>query len=175
MATTTTRPTVAGVFPTRGQAEAAIDELLHAGFTQDQIGYVTPGGQVTAAVTPTARREEDAAEGAVAGTVVGGAVGARAGALVVAPIPGAGPLLAGGLLIGALGGAAAGAAVGSWVGPFVALELSDADARQYDADVRAGRTVVVVRAGDRRELAEHILRGHGAVRGCGGEVPSTQY
>jgi hypothetical protein len=120
-----------------------------------------PGGQEREATTATEKTEENAAGGAVTGAAAGGALGAVVGALVAAFIPGVGPVLAGGILTGLVFGGAAGAAVGSYLGPFVALGFSEDDARHYDEALKAGRTVVTVRAEDRAADAVTILRSHG--------------
>jgi hypothetical protein len=156
---------VAVVFDVPGQAESAIDELRHAGFRQDQIGILAPGGHVEEAVTPTEEREEEAAQGAATGAIAGGAIGAAAGALAVALIPGIGPVLTGGIFTGILLGSAAGAAAGSYAGPFIALGFSHADADHYGNELKDGRTVVTVRADDRVAEALSILHSHGGHNG----------
>jgi hypothetical protein len=158
---TLTPSTVIAVFDDRGHAESALLELVHAGFSHDQIGMVTPGGRITEGTTPSEKLEDDAGEGAVAGAITGGAVGALAGALVVGLVPGLGPVLAGGILAGIALGAAGGAAVGSYLGPFIALGLSEEEAKYYGEELRSGRTVVAVRAGDRAAEARTILHSHG--------------
>jgi hypothetical protein len=155
---TTERSTVVGVFPSRGWAERAIDELHHAGFTLHEIGVVMPGGRIAEARTGTEVLEDNAGTGAVAGAVSGGTLGALAGALATGLIPGIGPVLAGGLLAGILGGAAAGAALGTFAGPFIALGFSQDEARQYQQEFSAGRSIIVVRAGNRAAEARDILR-----------------
>jgi hypothetical protein len=152
---------VTAVFDDRGKAESAIDNLWHAGFRHDQIGILTPGGSVAEATTATEKTEENAAEGAVTGAAAGGAIGAVAGALATALIPGVGPVLAGGILTGLVLGGAAGAAAGSYLGPFVALGFSEDEAQQYQSELKAGRTIVTVRAEDRAADAVTILRSHG--------------
>ncbi len=156
--------TVVGVFEDRGKAEAAMDHLRHAGFTGDDIGYAARAESGTADQTPTAKIENKAEGGAVTGAVTGGTLGALAGAAAVGLIPGIGPVIAGGMLVGILGGAAAGAAAGAYLGPFVGMGLSEEDARSYEGEFHAGRTVVTVRAGDRPDRAAKIMREHGAAR-----------
>jgi hypothetical protein len=158
---TTERTTVAAVFDTRGQAEAAIDELWHMGFSHHQVGILTPGGHEVEATTRMEPAEERAASGAVTGAVAGGAVGVVAGALAAGLIPGIGPVLAGGMLTAIILGGAAGAAVGTYLGPFVALGFSEAEARHYGEALKSGRTIVTVKAGDRTPEAVAILHGHG--------------
>jgi len=153
--------TVVMLFDDRGKAEGAMDELLHAGFQHDQVGIAMPGGTVRQVTTPIEEAEADAAEGAVAGAVGGSVAGAVAGALVSGLVPGIGPVIGGGMLTGILLGAAAGAAGGSYLGPFIAMGLTEADARQVGHELKAGRTVVVVKAGDRHDEAIEILRSHG--------------
>jgi hypothetical protein len=153
--------TIAAVFDNRGRAETAIDELSHAGFDDDQIGFVLPGGTVKEATTATSEAEERGAKGAVAGAVTGGVTGAVAGALVAGLIPGVGAVLAGGILTGMLLGGAAGAAGGSYLGPFIALGFHEEEARHYERELKAGRTIVVVKAGDRANEAIQILHNHG--------------
>ena len=77
-----------------------------------------------------------------------------------------GVVMGAGLLASAIGGAALlGAAGGSLVGTFVALEMSEADARYYARAVQEeGRTVVLVQTPDRRDEARVILDRHGAHR-----------
>jgi hypothetical protein len=156
---------IMAVFPDRGRAESAIDELWHAGFRHDQIGLAAPGHGLSEATTVVGRVEDRAASGATAGAVTGGAVGALIGAAVIAAVPGIGPVLAGGALAGVLagvaGGAAAGAAVGTYLGPFVAMGFSEEDSRRYERELRAGRTLVTVQPDGRAEAAEAILREHG--------------
>jgi hypothetical protein len=154
-------------FDNRGKAESAIDNLWHAGFRHDQVGILMPGGRATEATTATEGTEEKAAEGALAGAATGGAIGAVAGALATAFIPGIGPVLAGGILTGTVLGGAAGAAAGSYLGPFVALGVSEDQARRYQDELKAGRTIVTVRTDDRAADAVAILRSHG------GQTPST--
>jgi hypothetical protein len=153
---------LAAAFDTRGRAESAIDELSHEGFRQDQIGVVVPGQGVTRAEeTPTGRLEKAGAEGAAVGAATGGTLGGLIGGLVIALLPGIGQVLTGGFLAGIVLSAAAGAAAGSYLGPFVALGFSEQEVSFYDKELRGGRTIVVVKAGDRREQALNILRRHG--------------
>lgn len=156
--------TALGVFASRAQAEVAVDSLWHAGFAHDDIGLASPGDtKVQVAHTPEGEVEDVAAAGAVTGAAAGGAFGAVAGALATALIPGIGPVLAGGILVGALTGGAAGAAIGTFAGPFIAMGFSEDEAEAYAHQVKAGRTLVVVRAAGRLEEAEQIMNEAGAI------------
>jgi hypothetical protein len=161
--TTSTMTSVVAVYRTRGQAEAAIDQLWHAGFAKDQVGIMIPGQGVHQATTETEHTEETGAEGAVVGAATGGALGTIAGALAMVLIPGLGPILTGGALMGVVAGAAAGAAAGSFAGPFLAMGFSEEDAHRYQTDLRSGRTVVVVQVDGNRDRAVMILRSHDPV------------
>ncbi len=166
---------VVGVFAERGQAEKAIDELHHAGFTEKQVGILTRGGEVREARTETGVLEKNAAEGTAAGALTGGALGALAGALVVVLIPGIGPVLTGGILTALLGATAAGAASGALLGTFVALGLSEEEAAFYESELSSGRTVVVVQAADaRRGEALDILRRLGAQVRTDSPIPTAR-
>jgi hypothetical protein len=154
---------VIAVFPNRGMADAAIDELWHAGFGKDEIGVASPGEPLHEATTAPGRQEDRVGRAAGTGALTGGVVGALAGAVAALTIPGFGPILVGGMLLSMFGGAAAGAALGTFAGPFVAMGLSEDEARHYECEFRAGRTIVAVRAPDRDDEAASILHNHGAV------------
>jgi hypothetical protein len=162
--TATDKQTVVGVFTDRRHAEVAMDALRHSLFGEKDIGFLSPTGSGTADQTPTARIEHNAESGAIAGAVTGSAVGAVAGAVAVALIPGIGQVIVGGALLGIVGAAAAGAALGTYLGPFVGMKnVDDALARHVEQELKGGRTVVTVNAGDRVEKAIDILHDHGAV------------
>jgi phage tail tape-measure protein len=154
---------VVAIFPNFGLAEAAVDELWHAGFKKNEIGIASRGERLHEAATPIGHLEDEAATGAAAGAITGSVVGALAGAAAGVAIPGLGPVVASGLLMG-LGGAAAGAALGSFVGPFVAMGLSEEAARRYEHEFRSGRTIVVVKTQGWQEKAASILESHGPIR-----------
>ncbi len=160
MATTNTR-SVVGVFSNRENADRAVSELERAGFNMDQIGYAVrqPGAdQTNATVARAGNVGADVATGAVSGGVIGGVLGAGAALL----IPGFGPVLAGGILASALGGAAIGAAAGGILGALTDVGVPENEARYYQSEFEAGRTIVTVRADGRQEKALEILRRYGA-------------
>ncbi len=173
--TATDEHTVVGVFTDRRHAEVAMDALRHSLFPGQDIGFLSPTGSGTADQTPTARIEHDAESGAITGAFTGGAVGAVAGAVAVALIPGIGQVIVGGALLGVVGAAAAGAALGTYLGPFVGMKnVDDSLARHVETELKGGRTVVTVRAGDRVEKAIDILRDHGAVSVRGPGVSDSE-
>jgi outer membrane lipoprotein SlyB len=157
-------PLLLGVFPNRELAEGAIDELGHAGYSHNEVGILAPGGKIDHAESPTHRREKVAAQGAETGALAGGSLGILAGALAVAAIPGIGLAVTGGLFTILAGATAAGAALGAFAGPFVAMGLSEEEAKTYEDEFRQGRTIVAVQVRDHEHLDEVVtlLRSHGA-------------
>jgi hypothetical protein len=135
-------------FASRDRAERFVEALRQAGFPSGQIGVLAPDEAAT--------QVEDTA---LAGAMTGGTAGVLAGlALAAGLVPGVGPVLAGGLLAGALGGAAVGAAAGGVLGGLLALGIPEEEARAHESHLRAGRTLVVVRAAGRYPEALAILR-----------------
>jgi hypothetical protein len=161
---------VVAVYPSRSQAEAAVSELWHLGFPKDGIGLAAPGEEMHRATTATEPIEEGAANGAVVGAVTGAALGAAAGAVALATFPWFAAILIGGNLLGIAAGAAAGAAVGAYAGPFVAMGLTEKAAQHYGEQLRAGRSVVVVQAGNRHEEAVSVLKSHAPISLSSSEV-----
>ena len=170
----TGRRTIAGLFRDREDAERAVHELKDAGFSGDQIGVVmrdrTAQGEL-AEQTGT-----HAAAGAVSGLVGGGLLGGLVGFLLAIgaiAIPGIGPVVAGGALAAALGvvggtaaaGAGIGAAAGGLLGALIGMGIPETEARELEAGVRAGSTLVTVETRGRGDEALRILERHGASTG----------
>jgi hypothetical protein len=161
----TNHATVVGVFRDREAARSAVNELRRLGFPEDQIGLITRDPSATAVTGETAtgtvegsKWEEGAATGIAAGAGVGALWALGIAASVLPPI---GPVVAGGLLASVLASAAGGAAIAGLVGALVGLGIPEEEARYYEGEITAGRTLVTVRAPGRMEEAEEILRGHG--------------
>ena len=115
---------VVGIFEDRYQAEQAVDELEHTGFSHGNVGFAirghdaVEGGMITDAVG--AKDGSGALTGAATGAVAGGLLGALA-SIIVPPL---GPILIGGMLATAAGCAGAGAAVGGLLGAMTGLGSS---------------------------------------------------
>jgi hypothetical protein len=149
--------TVLGVFQTRAAAEDAILELKRVGFSDNSIGMVARNADGT--VTTEKAGETMAEEGLATGAVVGAGAGALVGLGVLAgTIPVIGPVMALGTLGTILLNAAAGAAVVGLVGALVGLGIPEEDAKYYEEEVRGGRFLVSVEAGDRQAEAWAVLR-----------------
>jgi hypothetical protein len=160
MATATTHATTVGVFKTRDAAERAVADLRAAGYRDDQIGLVARDAD------GKTMRTDGAGDNTGEGAAVGAAAGAGAlalGSLAVSfgVIPVIGPVLAMGPLAAALVSAGAGAAAGGLAGALIGWGIPAEDARYYENEVKAGRYVVTVDAGDRVADARAVYDRHG--------------
>jgi len=161
------RSMIVGVFEDRAAAEAAVDDLRAAGFTDDQIGIAMRHSDVATthgeAATTTAADESMAGTGALTGALAGAGLGTLAGfAVLSGMIPVIGPAIAGGTLGIILSNAAAGAGVAGLVGALAGSGYSDEESTYYQGEFEAGRTLVTVHADGRSADATAILRRHGA-------------
>lgn len=151
--------TVIGVFDTVGFARDAVGDLVQAGFKDDQIGLVAHDGATDAETYSTA---SNVAAGATAGMATGASVGALwAIGIAAGLLPAIGPVIAGGVLASVLASAAGGAAVAGVVGALIGLGFPEEEARYYEGEFHAGRTLVTVRTDRNPEGARAILRNHG--------------
>jgi hypothetical protein len=162
----TDNDTVVGVFDDRGAAARAVQELRQAGFPEDQVGVLARGEDTELRSAPAdqtttegSQWEEGAATGVVAGAGIGAlwALGIAAGVL-----PAIGPVIAGGVLASVLASAAGAATVGGILGALIGLGVPEHEARVYEREFHAGRTLVTVRANGRYDQIRTILRRHGA-------------
>lgn len=160
--TMTERSTAVGVFTERSQAERAITELHHAGFSDDQIGFVARNGDKLAESMGKGDSRAETVAGAATGAVSGGIIGGVAGAAASLLIPGLGPAIAGGILAAALGGAALGAAAGGFAGALATMGVPEEEARYYESQLNSGRVILTVDAPGRYQDAVAILRANGA-------------
>ncbi len=152
--------TVIGVFDDRRAAQQAVAELRRVGFRDDQIGVVARDEAREGVNTETGSRWE---EGAATGIAAGAGLGALWGLGIVAGVlPAIGPAIAGGVLASVLASAAGGAAVVGVLGALVGLGIPEDEARFYEGEFHAGRTLVTVQAPGRYEEARDILRRHSA-------------
>jgi hypothetical protein len=96
---------VFGIYKGRTQAESAVDRILAAGFSQNDISVLLPDAQSSKefAHEKNTKAPEGTATGATTGGVVGGTLGLLAGIGALA-IPGVGPLIAAGPIVASLAG-----------------------------------------------------------------------
>ncbi|MBX9622944.1 MAG: YsnF/AvaK domain-containing protein [Gemmataceae bacterium] len=163
--------TVIGVFANRSEAEAALRDLRAAGFKDDKIGLVArnASGQMV-----DESGETYADEGAVAGAVAGAGVGTLVGLGVLAGvIPVVGPAIVAGTLGTILTNAVGGAAALGLAGALVGWGISEDDAKYYEGEVKAGRFLVTVDAGDRKDEAWAVLNKHGGYNREGAAAAKT--
>jgi len=154
--------TVVGVFEDRRQADQAVAELKRAGFRDDQVGVAMrhdTGSTKGASTTDDTYAEE----AGIAGALTGLGLGTLAGLGVLAGVvPVIGPAIAGGTLGVILSNAAAGAAAAGLGGALIGYGVPEEEAKYYNEEFKAGRTIVTVQAGDRCGEATAILRRSGA-------------
>ena len=153
---------VAGVFELRASAEQAIEGLKEAGFRDDQIGYVVRDHMRPQEVSQGGLAGLGSANGAGAGAVTGGVIGGLLSVMVALLIPGLGPIFAGGILATTLSGMALGAVSGGFLGALMGVGMPEEDARYYESEFGAGRTIVLVKTQSRQREALEILRSYGA-------------
>lgn len=139
--------TIAGIFDSRQNAEAAFSELQgRAGFRQEDLVLLAPGElSANSDVIPTAESEQPGMGSAIGG-VVGGAVGLAAGSIVAnLVLPGVGPIIAFGVGAGGLGisGAVLGAAGGGALENQLSGGLPKDELFVYEDALRQCRSVVI--------------------------------
>jgi len=158
--------TVFGFAENEAQAARIVDQLRGAAFPDAAISVLAPApAQVADALDDGTSTK--APEGAVAGVGTGGLIGGALGWLTgvgALAIPGLGPFIAAGPLLAVLTGAAVGATVGGVAGGLVGLGLTDRDTERYEAELRAGRILVSVRATTPSgvDAAQRIFAANGA-------------
>ncbi len=162
---TTKQRTAVGVFPDRSQAQQAVAELQRMGFRDDQIGVISHDGE-RIGTTHESKADTAAPSKAGEGAAIGAATGAGVGALwalgiVAGILPGIGPAVAGGVLASVLASAAGGAAVAGIVGALIGLGIPEEEARYYEGEVKAGRTLVTVKADGRYDEVRALFRRFG--------------
>lgn len=159
--------TVVGVFDDHDTARRAVRALKDAGFTESEIGVASAGahtrGEVTSDDTGADTGDEDySAEGALTGAAAGAGLGALWGLGILAGVmPAIGPAIAGGTLAVLLSSAAAGAAAAGLAGALIGMGFSTEEAEYYESEMKAGRTIVTVHAGARRQEALNLIKQYG--------------
>jgi hypothetical protein len=151
--------------PDQDKAEAVVDDLKDAGFSNNDISVLMQDRRGTREFAT--EHNTKAPEGATTGGVVGMGAGAGLGWLVgigTLAIPGLGPFIAAGPIMAALGGAAVGGATGGIVGALIGMGSPEVEAKHYDERVREGNALVTVHAEDmaERDRARAVFERHGA-------------
>src|SRR3954466_7422955 len=156
---------VFGIYRTREDVEATVDELRDSGFRNTDISVLFPENEGTKdfAHEKSTKAPEGTATGAGTGAVLGGGLGWLAGIGALA-IPGLGPLIAAGPIVAALAGAGAGGAIGGLTGALVGMGIPEYEARRYEGRVKDGGILVSVHSDTSEEIkrAKEILEHNGA-------------
>jgi hypothetical protein len=156
---------VFGIYKTLGQAEDAVNRLVAAGFTNDDISVLLPDNESTRnfAHKKDTKAPEGTTTGVTAGGAIGGALGLLAGIGALA-IPGVGPLIAAGPIMGALAGVGVGGAVGGLIGALIGMGIPEYEAKRYEGRVKEGGILLSAHCDTSDEIsrAKDILKQTGA-------------
>ena len=163
-----------GIFANRSNAEAAVDQLTLAGFSNQEISALL--SEKVESEEFATENQTKAAEGATAGAGVGGIVGGALGLLAgigALAIPGLGPIIVAGPLMASLAGLGVGGAVGGLVGALVGMGIPEFEAKCYDSRVKDGAILLAVHCANSEEVfrAREVLESGGAedIASCLGE------
>lgn len=156
---------VFGIYKMTSVAEAAVDELLSSGYSNEDVSVLLPDDETTRnfAHEKNTKAPEGTTAGAATGGVIGGTLGLLAG-MGAFMIPGIGPLLAAGPIIAALAGVGVGGTVGGLVGALIGLGIPEYEAKRYEGYVRNGGILLSVHCETSGEIqrAREILKDTGA-------------
>ena len=159
-----------GIVPNVANAEAAINGLTMAGFSNQALSVLLSDkdeARVFATENPADSLEE-ATAGAGVGGLVGGALGLLAGIGALA-LPGVGPFIAAGPMMASLVGFGAGGAVGGFVGALLGMGIPEFEAKLYDLRVKDGGILVAVHC----ESSERISKARDVLKAVGAEDIAT--
>jgi electron transfer flavoprotein alpha/beta subunit len=141
------RDCVVGVFDSIEDAREAVERLKEEGW-RSEVSLITRGKEseldATSPLDQGDRMEKSAALGAAAGSALGLLAGSA-----LAIIPGIGPVV----FVGAMASGITGGLVGGIVGAMSGWGVRENHVREYERDLQAGKTLVLV-AGDPLRLAE---------------------
>lgn len=157
---------VFGIYKTSLAAERAVDRIIAAGFSNNDISVLLPDSQSSKefAHEKNTKTPEGATTGVAAGGAIGGTLGLLAGIGSLA-IPGLGPFIAAGPIMGALAGLGVGGAVGGLIGALVGMGIPEYEAKRYEGHVKNGGVLLSVHCAtsDRISQAKQLLEQTGAV------------
>ena len=170
---------VFGIYKNASQADRAVDRILAAGFSNNDISVLLPEAQSSRefAHEKNTKAPEGTTMGVTTGGAVGGALGLLAGIGALA-IPGVGPFIAAGPIMGALAGLGVGGAVGGLIGALVGMGIPEYEAKRYEGRVKDGGVLLSVHCDTSDEItrAKELLKATGAedVASAGEKSASTQ-
>src|SRR5664279_4643556 len=156
---------VFGIYRNSGEAERAVDRLVAAGFSNNDISVLLPDSSSSKefAHEKNTKAPEGTTTGVTAGGAVGGTLGLLAGIGALA-IPGLGPFIAAGPIMGALAGLGVGGAVGGLIGALVGMGIPEYEAKRYEGHIKAGGVLLSVHCDTSDEItrAKDLLKHTGA-------------
>ena len=154
-----------GIYKSVSQAEHAVDRMLAAGFSHNEISVLLPDSQSSKefAHEKNTKAPEGTTTGVATGGTIGGTLGLLAGIGALA-IPGLGPFIAAGPIMGALAGMGVGGAVGGLIGALVGMGIPEYEAKRYEGRVRDGGVLLSVHCNSSEEVsrAKELLKQTGA-------------
>src|SRR5277367_4861926 len=156
---------VFGIYQNEKQTERAVEDLLAAGFSNDNISVLLPDNEGTRdfAHDKGTKAPEGTAAGVTTGGVIGGALGLLAGIGVLA-IPGIGVFIAAGPIMSALAGLGVGGTVGGVIGALVGMGIPEYEAKRYEGHIKAGGILLSVHCDTSEKVAgaKDLLKHTGA-------------
>jgi len=154
------------IFRDRSAAEAAVDRLTAAGFSNQDVSVLMSDkhGTKDFATEKNTKAPEGTATGVGVGGTVGGTLGLLAGIGALA-IPGVGPLIAAGPIMATLAGVGVGGAVGGVVGALVGMGIPEYEAKRYEGRVNDGGILLSVHC----DSSDEISRAKDVLRSAGGD------
>src|ERR1700686_2467194 len=156
---------VFGIYKNSAQAERAVDRIVAAGYSHNDISVLLPDTQSSKefAHEKNTKAPEGTTTGAATGGVVGGTLGLLAGIGTLA-IPGIGPFIAAGPIMASLAGLGVGGAVGGLIGALVGMGIPEYEAKRYEGRIKEGGILLSVHCNSSEEIsrAKDILKQTGA-------------
>jgi hypothetical protein len=144
----TTQDCVIAVFTAAEDARRAIEDLKRRGWTDANVSLITRGEESELDATGPLDQGDRMEKGAALGAAAGATLGLLAGSALLI-IPGIGPVV----FAGAMASGITGGLVGGIVGAMSSWGVKEDHIREYEMDLRQGRTLVVA-TGDPERLAE---------------------
>jgi len=156
---------VFGIYKNSTLAESAVDRIIAAGFSNNDISVLLPDSRSSKefAHEKNTKAPEGTTTGVTTGGVLGGTLGLLAGIGALA-IPGVGPFIAAGPIMGALAGLGVGGAVGGLIGALVGMGIPEYEAKRYEGRVKDGGVLLSVHCDTSNEIsrAKDLLKETGA-------------
>jgi len=154
------------IFPSRSEAEIAVNQLTAAGFSSQDVSVLMAdkSGTRDFATEKNTKAPEGTTTGAGVGGTIGGTIGLLAGIGAIA-IPGVGPLIAAGPIMATLAGLGVGGTLGGVIGALVGMGIPEYEAKRYEGRVKDGGILVSVHC----DSSEEVSRAKDILKGAGGD------